>query len=161
MIIREANLNDCEALDGLLTKLIRYESRYNPNLRRDYVVTDNYSGRLGEAGHKAFIAEDDGKIAGFIYGFVYEIPGMFLEPVAILDALYVEEDYRHTGVAKELFRRFQKFAEAGGACRIELKVLTDNENALRFYESLGFAETTKYMSLTVKRHSDRIPSDGK
>ena len=55
---------------------------------------------------------------GYLYGFLYQIPGMMLRPVAIMDALYVEEAYRGQGIARELFQRFREFAEEGHAGRI-------------------------------------------
>ena len=40
---------------------------------------------------------------------------MLLQPIAIVDALYVEEGYRGKGIAKDLFRKFQEFASGCGA----------------------------------------------
>lgn len=40
------------------------------------------------------------------------VPQVLLQPIAIVDALYVEEGYRGKGIAKDLFRRFQEFASA-------------------------------------------------
>ena len=149
MIIREANLADCEHLDNLLTKLIRYESEYNSNISSEYIVRDNYVERIETEGQKAFVAVDEDIIVGYLYGFIYQIPKLFIRPVAFLDALYVEEKYRRTGIAKKLFNEFRKFALKNGACNIELKVLSNNENALSLYKELGFCRNIDYMSLTL------------
>ena len=37
-------------------------------------------------GHKIFVVEEEGKMIGFLYGFVYGIPDLWREPAAILDA---------------------------------------------------------------------------
>ena len=150
MIIREANMNDCAELDALLTKLIRYEARYDANFNPDHVVTDNYSERLTWPGHKAFIAEVDGVIAGYIYGFVFSVPGMYFKPVAIADAMYIEEAYRNRGIATDLLREFINFAAEQDVCSVELKVMSGNTRAMNLYESLGFRETRKYMELELK-----------
>ena len=150
MIIREANKNDCAKLDALLTKLIRYESRYDTNIDPDYVVTDNYNERLDWPGHKAFVAEEDGIIVGFIYGFVFSVPGMFFKPIAIADAIYIEEEYRNKGFATNLLRKFINFASENDARSVELKVISGNTRAMSLYESLGFREIKKYMELELK-----------
>ena len=46
MNIREATKNDCVHMDALLTKLIRYEARFDPNLSPEVVIEDNYAGVL-------------------------------------------------------------------------------------------------------------------
>lgn len=139
MVIRKAMKSDGAALDALLTKLIRDETRYDSNLSSEVVIKDNYSERIETEGNTAFLAEDDGTIVGYLYGFLYQIPGMMLRPVAIMDALYVEEAYRGQGIARELFQRFREFAEEGHAGRIELKVLSDNTKAMALYEGWDFA----------------------
>lgn len=103
MVIRKAMKSDGAALDALLTKLIRDETRYDSNLSPEVVIKDNYAQRIEEEGSSAFVAEEDGNIVGYLYGFLYQIPGMMLRPVAIMDALYVEEAYRGQGIARELF----------------------------------------------------------
>ena len=114
-----------------------------------YVVTDNYLDRIGLEGHKLLLIEDEGEIVAFLYGFLYEIPGMFAKPIAILDALYVEKEQRRKGYASQLISAIKPFAEENGACRIELKVLSCNEAALRLYEKLSFNETKKYMAMDL------------
>ena len=155
MVIRKAMKSDGAALDALLTKLIRDETQYDPNLSPEVVIKDNYAERIEEEGSGAFVAEEDGNIVGYLYGFLYQIPGMMLRPVAIMDALYVEEAYRGQGIAKELFRRFWEFAEDCHADRVELKVLSGNAKAITLYETLGFYEKKKYMELPLMAENDR------
>lgn len=150
MKIREADKNDCVKLDALLTKLIQYEVQFDKNLSPVYVVENNYNERLDWPGHKAYVAEEDDDIVGFVYGFAFEVPGIYVEPIAIADALYVEEKYRNRGIATELLRKFIDFAAEQGACRVELKVMSKNTKAMRIYEGLGFSESKKYMTLGLK-----------
>lgn len=150
ILIREAIFDDAGRLDALLTELIHDEAQYDANIDVNCVVADNYIGRIGLDGHKLIVAECDGKIVGYIYGFVYHIPEMWKKPIVILDALFVEEQYRHRGIAHMLFSEFHKFSLETGACRIELKVLTPNTTALALYGSLSFAEAKKYMYLDLQ-----------
>ena len=144
-IIRKARMEDANTLDAMLTELIGYETRYDSNLDASYQVQDNYARLVEEAGCALLVAEAEGRIVGFLYGFLYQIPGMHVKPMALLDALFVSEPYR--GIATALFSAFRRFAAEKGACRIELKVMSRNENALRFYEKLSFQECKKYMTL--------------
>ena len=150
MKLRDATPADAARLDELLTKLIHDEAQYDSNLNGSYVVTDNYLDRIGLEGHKLLLIEDEGEIIAFLYGFLYEIPGMFVKPIAILDALYVEEAYRRKGCAAQLISAFKAFAAESSACRIELKVLSSNGAALRLYEKLSFKETKKYMTMDLQ-----------
>lgn len=150
MRIREANNDDCAKLDALLTKLIQYEAQYDNNLNPNYIVMDNYKEMLDLPEHKAFVAEEDGEIVGFVYGFILMIPDMCLKPIAIVDAMYVEKAYRNRRIATNLLHKFINFATEQDACRVELKVLSENTVAMRIYESLGFSETKKHMALELK-----------
>ena len=146
-IIRDAVKEDADCLDALLTQLIHYEAQFDANLNQEFKVRGNYGERIGLDGHKLLVTEVDGRIVGFIYGFVYHIPEMFMEPIVILDALYVMEEYRHNGYARAMFQQFREFAKQCHACRIELKVISENLEALRFYEKLSFCESKKYMQM--------------
>ena len=57
--------------------------------------------------------------------------------------------YRGKGCARMLFEEFRKFACRSGVCRIELKVISENADALRLYQKLEFVETKKYMCLVL------------
>ena len=71
ILIRGAEHEDAERLDELLTLLIRDEGQYDDNLNEAYVVRDNYRERFRMDGHKLLVAEIEGKIVGYLYGFVY------------------------------------------------------------------------------------------
>ena len=64
------------------------------------------------------------------------------------DALFTIEEYRNLPA---LLKKSKKvfFVRENGACRIELKVLSKNTEALRLYEKLTFTETKKHMSMEL------------
>ncbi|MCD8145575.1 MAG: GNAT family N-acetyltransferase [Oscillospiraceae bacterium] len=149
MKVRDAELKDAGLIDELLTDLIHDESQYDSNLDNGCIVTENYCNRIGLDGHKILVAEDDGKIVGYIYGFIYQVPGIWLSSVAILDALYVDKNFRRRGCATLLFSKFKEFAKENGACRIELKVISNNKAAVELYNRFSFVEVKKYMNLEL------------
>ena len=130
---------------ALPTKLIRVEAQFDANMDPTLTVADNYARLLDEEDCVAFVAEEDGRVVGYLYGLVYEIPGMLHRPVARLDALYVQEAHRGKGAGKALCRAFAALAAERGAVKMELKVFCRNAPALGLYEALGFRETKKYM----------------
>ena len=85
MKIRIAEMKDAAVLDEMLTKLIRYESRWDGNLDEEYSVKDNYSNMIGHPDCRIFIADCDGQPVGFLCALIYRFP-MYRKPVVILDA---------------------------------------------------------------------------
>jgi GNAT superfamily N-acetyltransferase len=58
-------------------------------------------------------------------------PGLYLEDI------YVEPEHRGLGIATAIFRALARRAQAAGCGRMEWSVLNWNENAIKFYRSLG------------------------
>jgi len=58
-------------------------------------------------------------------------PGLYVEDV------YVVPEARGAGIGRAIFVHIAKLAVARGCSRLEWSVLKWNENAIRFYESLG------------------------
>lgn len=149
MKIRIAEMKDATVLDEMLTKLIRYESRWDGNLDKEYSVKDNYSNMIGHPDCRIYIADCDGWPVGFLCALIYRFP-MYRKPVVILDALFVEEPYRHNGYATKLIMELKHFAQEMGASAIELKVFSENAAANSLYSAQGFVETKKYLKLNME-----------
>lgn len=148
MNIRLAQMEDAPVLDALLTRLIRYEHRYDGNLNPDYTVTDNYANMLGHEGCKIWLAEDHGAACGYLCAIVYDFP-VYKRPVVVLDALYVCEEHRRRGIATALMAQLKSYAATINASAIELKVYSANAQALELYQRSGFKETKKYLQMEV------------
>jgi GNAT superfamily N-acetyltransferase len=84
----------------------------------------------------AFLAYFDGRPVGYItYYFTYST--FLARPTLFLEDIFVLEGLRKQGIGAELFRFCAKEALERGCGRMEWSVLTWNENAIRFYESMG------------------------
>jgi GNAT superfamily N-acetyltransferase len=62
-----------------------------------------------------------------------------------VEALYVAEKWRGSGLADALLTRACDWAESIGQSVVQLYVTTGNERAIRFYQHEGFGETQAIM----------------
>lgn len=76
-------------------------------------------------------------------------PGIYLED------LYVRPKFRRRGYATLLLKELAKEVERIDGGRLEWSCLKWNENALRFYESLGAVQMTEWVGLRVD--GDALP----
>jgi ribosomal protein S18 acetylase RimI-like enzyme len=65
-----------------------------------------------------------------------------------LESIYVEREYRSGGVGERLARCGLEWIDAQGADQVTIVVAVGNEDALPFYERLGFTPRT----YRLKRH---------
>lgn len=61
----------------------------------------------------------------------------------------VDEEYRRQGVASEMLDFIREEARKRGLDKIELDMWEFNENALKFYEAVGFKTYRRYMELDI------------
>lgn len=94
------------------------------------------------------VAELDGQIVGFAcIAYVERPASVFRNALRYcdIDELCVDERFRRQGIGRVMFDFIKARAADQGFSRIELNMWEFNENALRFYESLGFQTYRRYM----------------
>ena len=79
-----------------------------------------------------FVAEDGGKLVGFLDAEAHE-PGRWH-----VETVHVHADHRRRGIAKDLLRGFAGAARAAGVVHVSLEVLTANEIGEVVWRRLGF-----------------------
>ena len=103
-VINEEMAKEC---DILLTKLVQSERKYDKNIKESFVVTNNFVNLYNKDNNILYIAYDNEKPVGFIYGYIkYEQSNFVFDSVAQIDALYVLENYRKKGIATSLINKF-------------------------------------------------------
>ena len=107
MIIRKASLEDVKTLNWLLTLLIRDEKKYDNNINENFTVTNMYENYIYDENKIILVAIEEGKIAGYIYGYIIEPDAILNNKIAKLDALYILEEYRNKGIASNLINEFK------------------------------------------------------
>ena len=98
------------------------------------------------------VCERSGEICGFavLHRIIRpETPFMFERDFLDIDEFCVDEAHRRTGVATEMIAFIRAYAKEQGFQRIELNMWEFNQDALAFYEAVGFSTYRRYMEMQI------------
>ncbi len=134
MIVRPATRHDLPTLVGLIRDLATYEREPDAVEIDEHLLADALFAESPVV--FANVADDDGVVLGMTIHFRNFSTwtgrlGIYLED------FYVRPDARGRGVGTALLAALADEARAHGWARIDWSVLDWNENALRFYRSIG------------------------
>lgn len=118
-----------------------------PKELADYIDTIR-----NDSEQKIIVCEREGVICGFAVLHRIskpETPFMKVRDYLDIDELCVDEAYRRTGVATELIAFIRSYAKAQKMDRIELNMWEFNEDALAFYEAVGFSTYRRYLEMKL------------
>ena len=81
-----------------------------------------------------FVAEEDGKLVGFLVGFVSQSkPGE-----AYIHLAAVHPDYRNRGIASALYDHFYQVVRARGCYTVRLVTSPTNKDSIAFHTRIGY-----------------------
>ena len=146
MEIREAREQDAVHLDNLLTMLIHDECQYDRTLDKNFVVKDFYINYIDDSSKFFRIVEVDDEIVGYLYGMLIEDGILY----AKLDALFIKEEYRNKGYAKELIEEFISWTKENNCEYAEVSVLKQNNTGKYLYSEMNFKEFKEILRLDFK-----------
>jgi [ribosomal protein S18]-alanine N-acetyltransferase len=95
-----------------------------------------------------WIAEDEGKIVGFVYGYFKDVPAEVLErwratKVGYVQLMAVAPNHRHRGIGRSLLSKLLSEFNKAGADLVLLDCPAEAVEARRMYEKIGF-DTRSY-----------------
>lgn len=102
-----------------------------------------------ELGDNALVVEDNGKLIGFLLGFV-----IFKTPkTGYVHLVGIHTDFRRKGVGRILYETFTERCEQLGCERMKAITTTGNEGSIRFHQALGWstAEVDDYAGRDRRR----------
>jgi len=132
--LRSAAPADLPAIVGLIRELAAFEKLEHLVVATPESMAPHLFGARPAA--EAVVGQLNGAVVAFALFFTnfstfLGRPGLYLED------LYVQPAHRGTGLGRALLQHLGALAVERGCGRFEWSVLDWNENAIRFYESMG------------------------
>lgn len=155
MDVRPATTDDVEAVLPMVDQIAAMHKQMDP-AKYGYLddVGGMYRGWLAERAQddrSVFLVADAGeRLAGFLIGTVnQEIPIYRLEEYGFIHDLWVEEDYRHEGVARQLVMLAIERFKAIGVEQIRCDTAHANAVARSLFERCGFRPSVVEMLIEL------------
>jgi len=145
MIIREANIRNLEDVAKLNFELDKFERNWYPYIIPKIKNSKKWiKGKFSGNKVKIFIAIENKKIVGFVFGWIYKREyHNKIKRCGYCCDLFVEGKYRNKGIGWKLMEKFEKWCKKKGLEYVELSTNIKNTNAQEFYFSRGFREFEK------------------
>ncbi len=100
--------------------------------------------------HCQFIQDDDGRTIGFIEVSERNIvDGCLSSPVAYIEGLYLEQEYRGKGLGKEIIKVLLDWCKEKEFSELAVDTELENIKAQKFYLSAGFEETYRIVEFKI------------
>ena len=145
--IREATDDDLEGIVELLKELL---GAMKDTTGLDHQqLAENCRVLLASKSHNLLVAEDQGKVVGFINVCTRRT---CLHPAqsALIDELVVSANYRKQGLGRRLLLAIIKKCKQLGCCEVEVSTEVTNTKARKFYSQLGFEEMGVFLERDIK-----------
>lgn len=136
MITRVLDENKANYCDNLLTKLIQDERQYDDSIDKSFIVKGFYKNVIQDDRNLLLVYEEE----NIIKGYIYLKPHIEQKDAYVVDALYVEEEYRNKGIAKSLFEEAKRIVKEWHINNLYIGVMSNNNKAYNLYKSIGFKE---------------------
>jgi GNAT superfamily N-acetyltransferase len=143
-MIRNAVAADAVAIGKLWEKLVAYHQQIDHDMPRATLhgaslYARSLSSRLEDSHTRVLVAEENGRIVGYVLGVVVDlVPEMFeQEAGGFLADIFVEEAYRGQGIGTALVNALTDWFRQKGLNHYEWHVAAGNTEALAFWSSLG------------------------
>jgi [ribosomal protein S18]-alanine N-acetyltransferase len=125
--LRDYRADDLDGIFRLDEICFTREFRFDRESMREFAEKRNAVVQVAE--------EVCGRIAGFVIAHIERIASEWWAYVVTLD---IAPEHRRKGLARQLMREAESRAAAAGARWIQLHVFTGNDEAIRFYEQMGY-----------------------
>ena len=151
--IRRAGPKDVDELTSLLLEFNAAMAKLNPVFKElagdgtEHFREQALKGIDDRGGEFVLVADAGGKIAGLVFCETKKRPNAFkVKSIGHISELFVLPKFRKKGIAKALVKEAEKEFRKRKLKHIFLKANSNNPNALKTYQALGFKEYKKEMT---------------
>lgn len=140
--VRTAAISDLDAIVALNHGLFQEDAgQRDPFTNVDWALEEgeeHFTHHISAQNSLCLVAEMDGRIVGYLLGYVGEPSS--LRPIrwAGLESMFVFAEVRSRGVGQELAETFLRWCGEQDAQRVSVSAYASNDGAVRFYKRLGF-----------------------
>lgn len=156
ILIREGKIEDFEQMIELFEELDSYHRVRLPEIFKKGESIgrplSHIENMCKSHNSEIFVAESEGKLLGLaevIKKRTIPYPLKKDREWVVLDTIIVREEYREKGIGSMLFDTILDWTKEKGINRIEVNVYEFNQNAISFYEGLGFENFSRIMYLEI------------
>ncbi len=109
--------------------------------------------QLHDSQARLLVAEIGGEIVGYVSGSIADITTETFLPLhcGILADIFVREEYRRSGIGRQLVQRLMLWFRSRGIQHFEWQVNAKNQAALAFWSAMGGETTFLRMRAEIQR----------
>lgn len=136
-MIKEMTITDASALAAMAIKI--WDSDDKDELEQEFINMTH------DKESTCFIKFIGDKAIGFANASLRHdyVEGCETSPVAYLEAIYVDEEHRHLGYAKDLVNRCEEWGREQGAKEFASDCILTNNDSYKFHTAIGFNEVNR------------------
>lgn len=144
--VRKADIQDADDICRLIHELAEYEKMQDEcRLTHETLIS-----LMNEPnGLRGLVAEGDGKAIGTLVYSIYKLATFSGKRILYIEDIFVEEQYRGSGVGKALFDEAIRTARELDCLKLEWKCLSWNSSAIKFYEKTGGVSDPQWLTYTL------------
>lgn len=157
--VRPATPADLEAAAELLAEMARIQAGWRVFEPRPGMLQDTLArlrGAQEDPDSLHLVAEEDGRVVGMALATVHRPSGFSDDRSVELSSVIVRPSHRGRGVGRAMIQEAASFALARGVRVLDLRVFSQNEDAVAFWRRLGFRPRFVQM---VAEAQDLAPGD--
>ena len=153
MVIRYAKEEDIDKILELLSEVLEIHATLRPDVFISGTTKYNkeeIKEMLNNPNTPIFVADEDG-VKGYAFCVIKEVNNnnMHKSKTLFIDDLCVEESSRAKGIGKKIYEYLNDYAKEINCDNITLNVWEANEEAISFYNKLGFNVRSMIMEKKV------------